>query len=72
MRRSDMAEQKAPPLTDEGEHRRNLEEIRKLVLENAFSFEDIISKMGTIVRPDLFSKVTFDDFFRVVAAYCGA
>ena len=70
MRRSDMAKRQPPALTDDGEHRRNIEEIRRIMLEKAFSFEDIISHM-TLVRPDMTAKVEFNDFFRVVAHYCG-
>jgi hypothetical protein len=41
-----------------------------MLLEKAFSFENIIAKMG-LPKPGQLSKVTFDDFSRVVIHYCG-
>ena len=70
LRKSDAEGRDVPPLTDPDEHRRNLSEIRDTLLVKAFSFEDILSKMG-VARPDRLSKVTFEDFSRVVINYCG-
>lgn len=70
LRKSDGNARDIPPLTDPDEHRRNLNEIRDTLLVKAFSFEDILSQMG-MARPDHLSKVTFEDFCRVVMKYCG-
>lgn len=70
MRRSDTDDRKVPALTDEGEHRRNIQEIRDTISKQARSFEEILSQLGT-VRPDQHSKITFDDFYRAIIHYCG-
>jgi len=40
------------------------------LLEKAFSFEDILTKMS-LPKPGHLSKINFDDFSRVVLHYCG-
>ena len=70
MRNSDVEEREVPPLTDADEHRRNLAEIKNTLLTKAFGFEDILNNMS-IARPDRISKVTFNDFAKVVMLYCG-
>ena len=71
MRRTDAESRQVPPLTDEGEHRRNIEEIKKTLLAKAFSFEDVLARMA-VPKPGNFSKVTFNDFSRVVLHFCGS
>lgn len=70
LRRSDAEARQAPPLTDEGEHRRNIEEIKDILLAKAFSFEDVLGRMG-VSKPGHHSKISFHDFSRVVLHYCG-
>jgi Ca2+-binding EF-hand superfamily protein len=71
MRRSDQEVKQKATLVDEGEHIRNKQEIKELLLEKAFSFEDILQQMDS-VKPGNEDKITLADFEKVVAKFCGS
>ena len=68
---SDPDERRVPPLIDPNEQSSNLDAIRTSLMREARSFDEIITFMSAETSMTVESKVTFDDFMRVVLNYCG-
>jgi len=67
---SDTDEGRGKSLVDLDDHACNLQTIREIFSQKAFSFEDVLAHMPSLVSGDMQSKVTFTDFCSVVQTLC--